>query len=104
MGRANNPEVSVMMQSVTEPVIGEWYEDIQKRRFEVVAVDEDTVEIQYYDGDVEEVDMESWYLMNNVPAAEPNDASGPYDDLDMEEFGPAEEGHTSDWQQMLDEY
>ena len=93
-----------MMQPVTEPVIGEWYEDIQKRRFEVVAVDEDTVEIQYYDGDVEEVDMESWYLMNNVPAAAPSDASGPYDDLDMEEFGPAEEDHSSDWQQMLDEY
>ena len=80
-------EVNMMTQSVTEPVIGQWYEDIQKRRFEVVAVDEDAIEIQYYDGDVEEVDLESWYLMNIVPAAEPNDATGPYDDLGMEEFG-----------------
>ena len=98
-------EVNIMMQSVTEPVIGQWYEDIQKRRFEVVAADEDAVEIQYYDGDVEEVDMESWYLMNVVLAAEPNDASGPYDDLGMEEFGgERDENRSSDWQQMLDEY
>ena len=98
-------EVNIMMQSVTEPVIGQWYEDIQKRRFEVVAVDEDAVEIQFYDGDVEEVDMESWYLMNIVPAAEPNDASGPYDDLGMEEFGgEREEGRAGDWQQVLDEF
>ncbi len=98
-------EVNIMMQSVTEPVIGQWYEDIQKRRFEVVAADEDAVEIQYYDGDVEEVDMESWYLMNVVLAAEPNDASGPYDDLGMEEFGgERDESRSSDWQQMLDEY
>ena len=98
-------EVNIMMQSVTEPVIGQWYEDIQKRRFEVVAADEDAVEIQYYDGDVEEVDMESWYLMNVVLAVEPNDASGPYDDLGMEEFGgERDESRSSDWQQMLDEY
>jgi len=98
-------EVNIMTQSVTEPVIGQWYEDIQKRRFEVVAVDEDAVEIQYYDGDVEEVDLESWYQMNIVPAAEPNDATGPYDDLGMEEFGgEREEDRSSDWQQKLDEY
>ena len=97
-------EVNTMAQSVTEPVIGEWYEDIQKRRFEVVAVDEDAVEIQYYDGECEEVDMESWYLMNIIPAAEPNDATGPYDDLGMDEFGgEREEGRASDWQQLLDE-
>jgi hypothetical protein len=93
-----------MMQSVTEPVIGQWYEDIQKRRIEVVAVDDDSVEIQYYDGEVEAVDMESWYLLNSVLAAEPNDATGPYDDLGMEEFGgEREEGRSGDWQQMLDE-
>lgn len=98
-------EVNMMTQSVTEPVIGQWYEDIQKRRFEVVAVDEDAIEIQYYDGDVEEVDLESWYLMSIVPAAEPNDATGPYDDLGMEEFGgEREEDHSTDWQQKLDEY
>ena len=98
-------EVNMMTKSVTEPVIGQWYEDIQKRRFEVVAVDEDAIEIQYYDGDVEEVDLESWYLMNIVPAAEPNDATGPYDDLGMEEFGgEREEDHSTDWQQKLDEY
>ena len=98
-------EVNTMTQSVTEPVIGQWYEDIQKRRFEVVAVDEDAIEIQFYDGDVEEVDLESWHLMNIVPAAEPNDATGPFDDLGMEEFeGEREEGRSSDWQQKLDEY
>lgn len=94
-----------MAQSVVEPIIGEWYQDIQNRRFEVVAVDDDSIEIQFYDGDVEELDMESWHLLNIVSAAEPNDATGPYDDLGMEEFGSEMEDRTTgDWQQVLDEY
>jgi len=44
------------------PSIGEWYRHIGGDSFEVVAFDEDdgTIEIQYFDGTVEEMDTEDW--------------------------------------------
>ena len=44
------------------PGIGEWYRHTGGDLFEVVAFDEDdgTIEIQYFDGTVEEMDTEDW--------------------------------------------
>src|ERR1700759_3419835 len=44
------------------PGIGEWYRHTGGDSFEVVALDEDdgTIEIQYFDGTVEEMDTEDW--------------------------------------------
>lgn len=44
------------------PEIGEWYRASGSELFEVVAVDDDdgTIEIQYFDGTVEEMDIEDW--------------------------------------------
>ena len=44
------------------PSIGEWYRHIGGASFEVVAFDEDdgTIEIQYFDGTVEEMDTDDW--------------------------------------------
>lgn len=44
------------------PGIGEWYRHSGGELFEVVAFDEDdgTIEIQYFDGTVEEMDSEDW--------------------------------------------
>jgi hypothetical protein len=78
---------------------------MQQRLFEVVAADDDSIEIQFYDGDVEELDMETWHQMSIVPAAEPNDANGPFDDLELDDFGSdAEDQRVGDWQEMLDKY
>ncbi len=93
------------MAAIVEPVIGQWYQDAEQRQFEVVALDGDSIEIQYFDGDVAELDGETWSLMGVIPVAEPGDATGPYDELDMGELGfetdslPDEE----DWQRLLDE-
>lgn len=45
-----------------QPVVGEWYRYKGGDLFEVVACDEEdgTIEIQYFDGTVEELDMEDW--------------------------------------------
>jgi len=45
-----------------QPAIGDWYRLNGGASFEVVALDEDdgTVEIQYFDGTVEEMDVEDW--------------------------------------------
>jgi hypothetical protein len=45
-----------------QPGIGDWYRLNGGASFEVVALDDDdgTVEIQYFDGTVEEMDIEDW--------------------------------------------
>jgi hypothetical protein len=94
-----------MAQSFFEPIIGQWYQDMQQRLFEVVAADEDSIEIQFYDGDVEELDLETWHQLNVTPAAEPSDASGLYDDLELDDIGSeSEEQLAGDWQELLDKY
>jgi hypothetical protein len=45
-----------------KPVIGNWYRIQRSDSFEVVAFDEDdgTIELQYFDGTIEEMDLEDW--------------------------------------------
>jgi hypothetical protein len=58
------------------PSIGAWYRHTGGDSFEVVAFDEDdgTIEIQYFDGTVEEMDTEDWesqWADRTLEAAEP---------------------------------
>jgi hypothetical protein len=67
------------------PSIGEWYRRTGGESFEVVAFDEDdgTIEIQYFDGTVEEMDTDDWesqWADRAIEAAEPpEDWSGSVD-------------------------
>jgi hypothetical protein len=68
------------------PGIGDWYRSNGGQLFEVVAVDDDdgTIEIQYFDGTVEEMDVEDWDAQwdeGTLEAAEepPEDGSGSVD-------------------------
>jgi len=86
------------------PAIGNWYKSILGDTFEVVAYDseEETVEIQYFDGTVEELDIDDWQEMVLIPAAEPEDWSGSMD-LDLEDYGvDLEAGSFDDWSNPLD--
>jgi len=68
-----------------DPGIGDWYRLNGGQLFEVVAVDDDdgTIEIQYFDGTVEEMDVEDWEAQwdeGGLEAAEaPEDWSGSVD-------------------------
>ena len=68
--------------------IGDWYADAQGTLFEVVAVDPDdgTVEVQYFDGTVEELDADSWQEMRPKPSDPPEDWSGSMD-VEREDYG-----------------
>ena len=54
------------------PVIGNWYRRTGGESFEVVAIDRDdrTIEIQYFDGTIAEVEFDDW-LEDQVEATEP---------------------------------
>jgi hypothetical protein len=75
-----------------KPVVGEWYRNEQGAVFEVVALEEDAgiIEIQHFDGAVEELDIDSWYSQMLTKSAEPEDWSGPFDDLVADDFGDTE--------------
>ena len=73
-----------------KPTIGNWYRITGGERFEVVAYDEDdgTIELQYFDGTVEEMDIEDWHAEKENGALEeieaPEDWTGSVD-VDPEE-------------------
>lgn len=88
------------------PVIGNWYKTLSGETFEVVALDPDdgTVEIQYYDGTVEELDLESWDDVSLGQVAAPEDWSGSMD-IELEDYGvDLEAGIFDDWSNPLDRF
>ena len=94
--------------AVALPIIGDWYQKPDHELFEVVAVDENdgTIEIQYFDGTVEEVEFEAWHEGRFTSAEAPEDYSG---SLDMEaedvgrEIEPTPHKEWSDPLQFLDQ-
>ncbi len=86
-----------------QPTIGLWYQDAQHRYFEVVASDDDSIEIQFHDGNVEEVDMETWEQLSVISAAAPNDELNPFEELDFHEHEIMDDSFQSlDWQSATD--
>ncbi len=81
-----------------EPEVGKWYRNDSGASFEVVATDEDEgiVEIQYFDGAIEELDIDSWHSQRFQPGAAPEDWSGPFDDLVADDFGDTEQARHPD--------
>jgi len=76
-----------MARALSEPEIGFWYRDIQNRLFEVVAIEgEDSIEVQYYDGDVSEYDRESWDLLCVNSVSDPGVSLDIQEDIFEEEF------------------
>lgn len=69
-----------------EPVKGQWYENLEdEETFRVLSVDEDSelVEIEYLDGDIEEMDLDTWHELDLERIEEPEGWAG--DDLDDED-------------------
>lgn len=99
------------------PVVGQWYNHRDKGDlFQVVAVDEDdgTVEIQEFDGAIDELDLDEWYAQSIEAAAQPEDWSGPVDDVEPDEFGytdmneepiaaDAIDGAVTSWEEIVEE-
>ncbi|MBV8783958.1 MAG: hypothetical protein JOZ67_07215 [Gammaproteobacteria bacterium] len=94
-----------------EPVAGQWYENLEEEEsFRVLSVDEDSelVEIEYLDGDIEEIDLETWHEMDLDRIEEPegwsesDDEDEAEDDEDWEEDEDDDEDD-DDWDDDEDE-
>ena len=83
-----------------EPVVGNWYRDLdEEESFLVLSVDEDAemIEIQHVDGDVEEIDLDTWAERDLDPTGEPEGWSGSEGDDDDEDWEEDEEEDEDDW-------
>lgn len=80
-----------------EPEIGNWYQSSNNLLFKIVAIDEhdETIEIQYFDGTLGELELESWSeLMADLLDA-PDGWSGPFDNMEDEHSPLYDETATS---------
>lgn len=83
-----------------EPVTRQWYQNLEEEEsFRVLSVDEDSelVEIEYLDGDIEEMDLEAWHEMDLERIEQPEGWSET-DDEDEDEDEDDE-----DWDEDEDE-
>jgi hypothetical protein len=76
-----------MKMAIQYPVIGQWFTRPNGTLFEVVAIDEDdaTVEIQQFDGTIDEVEIDRWPELLLTEASAPEDWSGSVD-MDPEDY------------------
>lgn len=79
--------------------VGSWFSTIDGDSLKVVAYDPDegVIEVQFYDGTIEEYDLDDWMELEPKPIAPPEDWSGSYD-VGKEDYGidldrPAGDSH-----------
>lgn len=73
------------MPNTVEPRHGQWYAHLDKGgMFKVVAIDpsDGSIEVQTFEGDVEEFESDDWQEMDLEAVAEPDDCSGPFDEFE----------------------
>ncbi len=95
-----------MATALSEPEIGTWYRDIQNRVFEVIAMDDDdAIEVQYFDGDIGELDRETWDLLYVTVVADPGLGYSFVDDetVDENEQLPHDALKPVSWDNMVEE-
>jgi len=86
-------------------VIGAWYQESGGQPFEVVAVDIDTatIEIQYFEGEVEELELETWREMQLLAVEAPEDWTGAFDELEADDLGYSDAViHPENWAGPMD--
>ena len=69
------------------PAIGHWFCHPGGPTFEIVAIDEEaqTIEIQQFDGTIDEYELDSWDDLLAVEVEQPEDWSGAVD-MDPEDY------------------
>jgi hypothetical protein len=71
------------------PAVGNWYQNPDLTKFEVVALDEDdgVIEIQYFGGELDEVEFDVWAQMGVEGISPPEDWTAAYDEFERDDLG-----------------
>lgn len=90
-----------------QPMIGQWYHYPEKaQKFFVTAldIDSDNVEIQYFDGAIDEMDVTTWYDSYIQIVEAPEDWTGSMDFLEIDDrSSTGTEMSKEDWEAPYDE-
>jgi hypothetical protein len=85
------------------PVPGKWYENREEEEtFRVLSVDEDDelVEIEYVDGEIEELDLDTWHELDLEPTEVPegwsDESESEEDEDEDEEFDDEDDDEDDD--------
>jgi hypothetical protein len=96
---------------MSSPIIrvGDWFKTVEGDKLEIVAYDQEegVVEVQFYDGTIEEYDLDDWGELETKPIAPPEDWAGSYD-LSKDDYGvdldrPAGNNHLNPLDHLDDE-
>ena len=95
------------MSKSPDPVINQRYNYPQKaEKFQVIATDDRTVtvEIQYFDGNLDEVELTTWYSREKERIEGPEDWTGSMDNIEKDDHNPVgTEMRREDWAALYDE-
>ena len=78
------------MATELDPIVGNWYNPLDKGElFTVTAVNEDdeSIEIQTFDGDIEEISLSDWYELEIELGEEPESWGGAVDIAEVDDYG-----------------
>jgi len=96
------------MPNELDPIPDQWYTHFDKgQRFYVTAFDEPngTVEIQHFDGDIEEFSLEEWCELDIELAAAPENWAGALDIAEEDDLGTEITDTTpDDWREPENEF
>lgn len=82
------------------PAVGQWYENIDENEsFRVLSMDEDSelIEVEYLDGDIEEIDLDTWAEFNLEKIEQPEGWSGEAIATDDKEDDDEDDLDDDDW-------
>lgn len=95
-----------MNTSIGKARIGQWYLRWDKGEiFQVTGLDEvsGTIEIQSFDGDLDELDEATWRALPLAFAEAPEDWTGPVDVVEVDDLGYSETAMSAaDWAESLE--
>src|SRR6185437_2231034 len=89
-----------------EPVVGQWYENVdESESVRVLSIDEDQelIEVEYLDGDIEEIDLETWREMDLDKTEEPEGWAAAHEEHEEHEDDEDEDADEEDWDEDEDE-
>jgi hypothetical protein len=94
-----------MNTPMVRPEIGQWYVRGDKgESFQVVGYDEHarTIEIQSFDGEIDEIDEATWASLPLERGEPPEDWTGPMDDIEKDDLGFSDtEMKPEEWNEPL---
>jgi hypothetical protein len=89
-----------------DPVQGQWYEDLEENEvFKVLSVDpdEELIELQYENGDIEEIDLDTWHELDLERAEEPEGWASDQEEEEEEEEEDEDDLDDDDWDEDEDD-